>query len=54
MRAALLLALLFVIGGVAAALGYPAVRFAGTPVAGIKGLVLAVAMAAILPAAVLA
>jgi len=54
MRAALLLSVLLSICGVAAALGYPAVYFAGEPVLGIKGLVLALAIAALCPAGVLA
>ncbi len=52
MRAALLLSLLCVICGVAAAFGYPAVYAAGEPTFGLKGLTFALAMALVAPSAV--
>jgi hypothetical protein len=54
MRAAALLSLLVLICGVAAALGYPAVRINGTPVVGLWGLAVAIPVAAAFPSAVFA
>jgi hypothetical protein len=53
MRAAVLLSGLFLIGGVAAFFGIPAVQVAGQPVTGIAGLVTSLAFAAVPPVAVL-
>jgi hypothetical protein len=49
MRAAWLLSLMILICGVLAAVGYPAVHFAGQPVFGVRGLLLAIFGAALPP-----
>ena len=53
MRAALLLSLMVMICGMAAAFGYPAVWISGAPVLGLRGLVAAALMATAFPLAVL-
>lgn len=53
MRAACLLSAMFLIGGILAALGYPAVYAAGRPVTGMSGLLVALIGAALPPLVVL-
>jgi hypothetical protein len=45
MRIAVLLGVLFAIGGIAAGFGYPAVYIAGQPILGVKGLALGLVLA---------
>jgi hypothetical protein len=53
MRAAYLLSALFIVGGILAVLGYPAVYAAGRPVTGLSGLLIALVFAALPPLVVL-
>jgi hypothetical protein len=53
MRAAYLLSLMFLIGGVLAVLGYPAIYVAGRPILGLSGLLVALVLAALPPLVVL-
>ena len=52
MRVAVLLSVLALICGVAAAFGYPAVTINGTPIVGFRGLAISIPVAAAFPSAV--
>ena len=53
MRAAYLLSVMFIIGGLASLFGYPAIYVAYRPVTGLSGFLVALAMAAVPPLVVL-
>jgi hypothetical protein len=54
MRAAVLLSVVAIMCGIAAAFGYPAVWVNGAPVVGLRGLMASIPIAAVFPLAVLA